>query len=162
MIIFMILSFLPALFLHRLGGAVTAGGRESVFRRRDLEARISFHAVLAHVQSADFFFAGDAAKPSGLVGLEHFGDVALLRSLVVAPDRRSRGEGLALLEHAERAARARGVKSLYLLTTTAENFFAKRGYVRVPRESAPRAIQATREFAGICPASSAFMCRNLD
>jgi amino-acid N-acetyltransferase len=116
---------------------------------------------LTEAHCTDFFYAGEAAKPSGLVGLEHFGDVALLRSLVVAPDRRSLGEGIALLQHAERAARARGVKSLYLLTTTAENFFAKNGSARVPRENAPAAIQATREFAGICPASSAFMCRNL-
>jgi amino-acid N-acetyltransferase len=114
----------------------------------------------AHCES--FFFAGSPSQPTGLVGLEIFGDVALLRSLVVTPERRGTGEGSALLEHAENAARARGVRALYLLTTTAERFFAKHGYARAPREAAPPAIRATREFAGICPASSAFMSRVLD
>ncbi|MGH8178709.1 MAG: arsenic resistance N-acetyltransferase ArsN2 [Steroidobacter sp.] len=108
-----------------------------------------------------FFFAGPLTEPTGLVGLELFGDVALLRSLVVAPSRRGAGEGATLLKHAEDHARERGVRVLYLLTTTAEPFFAKHGYLRASRESAPVAIRATREFAGICPASSAFMTRRL-
>jgi len=100
-------------------------------------------------------------QPTGLVGLEHFGDVALLRSLVVAPERRGRGEGLRLLGHAESQARSSGVRAIYLLTTTAEPFFAKCGYSKAPRETAPAAIRGTREFAGICPASSAFMIKRL-
>ena len=113
----------------------------------------------AHCES--FFFTGPADAPTGLVGLELFGDVALLRSLVVAAQRRGQGAGRTLLEHAESHARDRGVRALYLLTTTAENFFARHGYQRAERDSAPAAIRATREFAGICPASSAFMFRTL-
>jgi len=113
----------------------------------------------AHIEH--FFFAGPADAPTGLVGLEIFGEVALLRSLVVAPAHRGSGEGTTLLSHAEQYARNRGVRDVYLLTTTAERFFAKHGYQRAPRESAPPAIRSTREFAGICPASSAFMSRRL-
>ena len=116
---------------------------------------------LTPAHCGNFFYAGSAGEPTGLVGLELFGDVALLRSLVVAPGRRGMGDGVALLRHAEKQARAQGVRALYLLTTTAEPFFARHGYVRAPRESAPAAIRATREFAGICPASSAFMTRAL-
>jgi amino-acid N-acetyltransferase len=108
-----------------------------------------------------FFCAGPPGEPTGLVGLELFGDVALLRSLVVAPHSRGTGEGTALLQHAEAHARAQGIRTLYLLTTTAETFFAKNGYKRAARESAPAAIRATREFAGICPSSAAFMSREL-
>ena len=108
-----------------------------------------------------FFFAGPASRPTGLVGLELFGDVALLRSLVVTAEKRGLGAGTALLAQAERYARTRGVRQLYLLTTTAEAFFARHGYVRAPRDSAPPAIRATREFGGICPASAAFMARQL-
>jgi amino-acid N-acetyltransferase len=93
--------------------------------------------------------------------LELFGDVALLRSLVVAASARGQGAGSALLLQAEAHARAHGVRTLYLLTTTAEEFFARRGYTRASRETAPAAIRSTREFAGICPASSAFMSRQL-
>jgi amino-acid N-acetyltransferase len=116
---------------------------------------------LTEAHCEHFFFAGSPTELTGLVGLELFGNVALLRSLVVAPDRRGTGEGAALLKHAEDYARAEGVGTLYLLTTTAEAFFAKHGYQRAARESAPVAIRNTREFAGICPASSAFMMRQL-
>jgi amino-acid N-acetyltransferase len=109
-----------------------------------------------------FFFSGSPQAPTGLVGLELYGDDALLRSLVVSDGRRGAGEGSALLRHAESEARARGVRTLYLLTTTAEGFFARQGYVRVSRDAAPEAIRATREFSGICPASSAFMARALN
>ncbi len=108
-----------------------------------------------------FFFAGPANRPTGLVGLELLGDVALLRSLVVTAEKRGQGAGKALLDHAEHYARDRGVRQLYLLTTTAEAFFAKHGYLRVARDAAPPAIRATREFAGLCPASRAFMIRQL-
>jgi amino-acid N-acetyltransferase len=116
---------------------------------------------LTESHCAHFFYAGPATAPTGVVGLEIFGDVALLRSLVVSPSRRGTGEGTLLLRHAEDAARSRGVREVYLLTTTAEGFFGKHGYQRAARESAPASIRGTREFAGICPASSAFMMRTL-
>jgi amino-acid N-acetyltransferase len=108
-----------------------------------------------------FFFAGASNAPEGLVGLEIFGDVALLRSLVVSESLRRVGAGSKLLAHAEQYARSKGVRHLYLLTTTAEDYFSKRGFSRAHREAAPAAIRATREFAGICPASSAFMTKPL-
>ena len=108
-----------------------------------------------------FFYSGTAERPTGLVGLELFGAVGLVRSLVVEEGRRGSGEGAALLAHAEAQARARGVRELYLLTNTAESFFARHGYVRTPRDSAPPAIRATPEFAGLCPSSAAFMIHRL-
>jgi amino-acid N-acetyltransferase len=111
-------------------------------------------AMLEH-----FFYMGLAAEPAALVGLELFGEVALLRSLVVAPDLRSGGTGSALVAHVERHARERGVRALYLLTTTAEKFFAGRGYRRVDREAIPDPIRSTREFADLCPATAAIMVK---
>jgi amino-acid N-acetyltransferase len=108
-----------------------------------------------------FFLAGPAAAPQGLVGLELFGEVALLRSLVVTDELRGKGAGSRLLRHAEDHARGQGVQFLYLLTTTAEGFFSARGYHQAGRDSAPQAIRATREFSSICPASSAFMVKQL-
>jgi amino-acid N-acetyltransferase len=95
------------------------------------------------------------------VGVELFGDVALLRSLAVRVDARSSGMGTALVRHVENHAVSQGVRTLYLLTTTAEGFFTRLGYASVAREAAPPAIRSTREFAGICPASSAFMSKQL-
>ncbi len=108
-----------------------------------------------------FYCCGSAQAPTALVGLELRGTSALLRSLVVHPDLRLTGLGKTLVEHAESQARARGVRAIYLLTTTAAAFFQRRGYTLAARETAPPEIRATREFADICPASSAFMVKQL-
>ncbi|MBX5460737.1 MAG: GNAT family N-acetyltransferase [Steroidobacteraceae bacterium] len=108
-----------------------------------------------------FFYAGPSAQPFGIAGVELHGSVALLRSLVVSEEHRSRGLGSALAERAEQYARSMGARCIYLLTTTAESFFARRGYVPAARDSAPMEIRSTREFADICPASSAFMVKQL-
>ena len=126
-----------------------------------LEAAQLPTADLTEAHCEHFFYWGPAAAPTGLVGLELLGDVALLRSLVVSAGERSSGMGTALVNFAERHAKAEGVRTVYLLTTTAEGFFLRRGYSRVARNSAPTAIRSTREFAGICPASSAFMAKQL-
>ena len=108
-----------------------------------------------------FFYWGPPDAPTGLVGLELFGHVALLRSLVVSPDMRSSGMGTALVRYAESYALSQGARTLFLLTTTAEGFFARLGYLHATRDAAPAAIRSTREFAGLCPASSAFMSKQL-
>ena len=77
------------------------------------------------------------------------------------PQSRAAGIGSRLVAHAEDYAARHGVRSVYLLTTTAEGFFAARGYVRSERDDAPDSIRSTREFAGLCPASSAFMIKQL-
>jgi len=110
----------------------------------------------------DFWGCGDDADLIGVVGLEIHGAVALLRSLAVAPDGQGRGMGSALLAHAERVARQRGIAALYLLTTTAEAFFVRRGYSRLPREAAPPVLQRTAEFAALCPVSAVCLMKALD
>ncbi len=108
-----------------------------------------------------FFFVGPPDSPTGLVGLEIYGSDALLRSLVVGENARGKGLGSALTGYAERYAAPKGVRSIYLLTTTAETFFRRLGYRHIGRSQAPRSIQRTREFASLCPASSTFMVKSL-
>jgi len=108
-----------------------------------------------------FFFVGSVDSLTGLVGLELCGSHALLRSLVVNEGARSQGLGSKLLEHAEKYAASRSVRSIYLLTTTAEEFFTRLGYERIDRSRAPPSIERTREFTSLCPASSAFMVKSL-
>jgi amino-acid N-acetyltransferase len=113
----------------------------------------------AHLEH--FFFVGSDGSPTGLVGLEIYGADALLRSLVVGENARNKGLGSALVEHAEQYAGAMSVRSIYLLTTTAEAFFKRLSYMRIDRSQAPSSIEQTREFASLCPASSAFMVKSL-
>jgi amino-acid N-acetyltransferase len=109
-----------------------------------------------------FFFVGPDGSPTGLVGLELYGTDALLRSLVVAENVRGKGLGSTLINHAEQYAASKGVRSIYLLTTTAEAFFKRLGYERIERSHAPTSIEQTREFADLCPASSAFMLKSIN
>jgi len=108
-----------------------------------------------------FLARGKTEAPQGVVGLELYPPVALLRSLAVAASARGHGIGSALLADAERYAREHQVKEIYLLTTTAERFFARAGYERIERDAAPEAIQETQEFSTLCPASSALMRKRL-
>jgi amino-acid N-acetyltransferase len=108
-----------------------------------------------------FFGFASGGELLGIVGLELYDEVALLRSLAVASSRRGAGLGSDLVEHAERYARDHGVKFLFLLTATADAFFLRHGYARIPREDAPAVIKGTKEFSDICPLSSAFMVKRL-
>jgi len=51
------------------------------------------------------------------------------------------------------------VLAIYLLTTTAEQFFPRFGFVAVDRQSMPRSIQGSIEFQSACPASAIAMRR---
>lgn len=106
-----------------------------------------------------FLVCRDEKGIVGAVGLEPYGDLALLRSLVVATDRRGEGLGAQLVDAVEFLAERTGRKSVYLLTTTAEKFFARRGYRIVPRAEAPIEIQRASQFSQWCPSSAVLMVR---
>ncbi len=106
--------------------------------------------------------AVDAAGiPEGVVGLQRFGDIALLRSLAVRPDRRAGGLGGALVAAAEHDARAAGVRRLVLLTTTAAGFFARHGYTPCARDDVPADVRGSTQFASSCPASATCLHKDL-
>lgn len=108
-----------------------------------------------------FFGAWEGSDLAGVVGIEPFGSVALLRSLAVVASKCRSGVGSELLIQVERYATKQGVRSLFLLTTTAETYFEKRGYARISREIAPEAIRNTMEFTNLCPASAALMMKHI-
>lgn len=107
------------------------------------------------------FSASENGALAGYVGLEGEGGDQLLRSLVVLADLKARGLGSRMLAAVETVARDLGGARLHLLTTTAEPFFARRGFVAADRGTAPVAVRQTREFADICPASAAYMTKDL-
>lgn len=118
--------------------------------------------LLLPVTSRRLFGCQADGRLAGLVGVEMHGPDALLRSLAVADSARGKALGAALLAYAEQFAVAHGVQTVYLLTTTAETFFAQRGYSLAKREAAPPAIAATQQFSGLCPATAAFMLKRLN
>ena len=96
----------------------------------------------------------------GTAALELCRDNALLRSVAVAPEWRSRGLGRALVSRVIAHAETRGLHALYLLTTTAEHYFPSFGFQQVSRDDVPADLRATEEFRSACPASAVVMCRH--
>ena len=107
------------------------------------------------------FVAEANGLPRGAIGIEVFGSVGLLRSLVVAEELRGAGWGRFLVERLEALARRQGVAELWLLTIDADVWFEKLGYRATGRERAPAAIAATAEFSSLCPADAVLMTKRL-
>jgi amino-acid N-acetyltransferase len=108
-----------------------------------------------------FLVATDGQDVLGAVALERYGDVGLLRSLVVAPAYKHRGVGRALVHAIEQLARGKGLGSLVLLTETANEFFGALGYQAGKRSDAPPIVQASSEFSFVCPVSAVYMEKRL-
>jgi amino-acid N-acetyltransferase len=105
----------------------------------------------------DFLVAEERGRVVGAAGLEIYGDCALLRSAVVEAGRRGSGVGVDLVESLLRRAGTRGVREIYLLTTTAEHFFPRFGFFRIPRDVVAAPVRASEEFRGACPDSAIAM-----
>jgi amino-acid N-acetyltransferase len=119
------------------------------------------HLPLAGVREAleTFIVAEFDGALVGVGGLELCCDDALLRSVAVASDWRDRGVGRAIVTRLIADAEARGLRGLYLLTTTAERYFPSFGFRQITRDEVPEAVRATTEFTSACPASAAVMTR---
>lgn len=98
----------------------------------------------------------------GVIGLEITGDFALLRSFAVTKPERSKGIGLMLLNKLFSLAFLNNIKMLYLLTTTAEDYFLNYGFIKIRRETVPEEIKNTKEFSSICPSSAICMMRKIE
>lgn len=117
-----------------------------------LRAEALPHQGVEQSVTSRFLIARDAAgNVLGGIGLERCGRHALLRSLVVSPICRRAGLGETLVAAIETVASDDGVSSLYLLTTTAPDFFARLGYRPADRDHVPDAIRKTDEFSRLCP-----------
>ncbi|GAA0716618.1 amino-acid N-acetyltransferase [Halorubrum trapanicum] len=108
-----------------------------------------------------FYVARDGDERIGVGGVEVYGSHGLLRSVVVERSKRGRGYGAALCDALESEARADGVDALYLLTTTASEFFAARGYAETPRGEVPADIRQTTQFDELCPATATCLRKSL-
>lgn len=97
----------------------------------------------------------------GSAALELYEDGALLRSVAVAQGAQHQGIGRALVDAVLTLAESRAVPALYLLTTTAEQYFARFGFERTVRAAVPPGVQSSIEFTSACPASATVMRRTL-
>ena len=108
-----------------------------------------------------FYLAVCGDERVGVGGIEVYGTDGLLRSVVVDRSAREDGVGKRLCAALEQRASAAGVDTLYLLTTTAAGFFARRGYDEIERADAPATIRATTEFNELCPATATCLRKSM-
>jgi amino-acid N-acetyltransferase len=110
---------------------------------------------------AQFLVAEADGRLVGVVGLELYGRSALLRSAAVEESWRGSGLGRVLVERALDLARDRGIADVYLLTTTAEHYFPKFGFVCVRRDEVAQDVRSSVEFQTSCPASATAMRKHV-
>lgn len=95
------------------------------------------------------------------IGIEIYENVALLRSLCVKEGYKNLKVGEKMLSYLITLCKHENIEALYLLTTTAEDYFTRHGFRKIGRENTPQSIQKTREFKDICPSSAVIMCLKL-
>ena len=93
----------------------------------------------------------------GMVGLEIYGEVGLLRSLAVAPAEKGSGVGASLVRAILEKAEQRNIDAVYLLTTTAEAYFPRFGFERISRGDVDKRLAASEELRGACPETAVCM-----
>lgn len=105
--------------------------------------------VAEHIQN--FVVALEDEKLVGCAGLEIHGEAGLLRSVAVDQQYRSQGIGAKLTAEVLERAEGRGVSSVSLLTTTAQDYFPRLGFIRVKRCELPSVLAQSEELKGACP-----------
>ena len=104
-----------------------------------------------------FVVARDRGVLVGCGGSEPYDTAALIRSIAVAADHRSSGLGRRIVRQLIDRLASRGLREFYLLTTTAENYFKKRGFTTIARDEVHPQLLQSREFQDACPASAVCM-----
>jgi amino-acid N-acetyltransferase len=108
-----------------------------------------------------FLIASIGEAVVGVIGLEAFSGIGLLRSLATRPDVRNAGIGRGLVAELEAMAGRQGLQELWLLTIDADRFFEKQGYRVRQRDEAPDAIRRTAEFSTLCPGDAVLMSKSI-
>ncbi len=105
----------------------------------------------------DFFLAYKDSLLIGIVGLEVFDNIALLRSMVVKEEYRNKGYGSEICKLIIDYAKNKQIKEIYLLTYTADKYFKKLRFIELLRDELPKEIKQTKQFSQLCPCSAVCM-----
>ena len=108
------------------------------------------------------FFIGEKDKRIvGVIGMESYNDIALLRSMAVSGDNRNGGIASHLVEELLSYAGLKGMRKIYLVTNTAELYFRKKGFRKIEMKDVDKHLESSAELNGLCPASSVIMVKSL-
>lgn len=112
-----------------------------------------------HLEAA--VVAREGTRVLGCAAIELYGQAGLLRSVAVDPATRGLGLGIRLTEAALALARGRGVRTVYLLTETAAQFFPRFGFRPIPREEVAPGVRRSVEFTEACAVTAQAMVAEL-
>lgn len=104
-----------------------------------------------------FIVARDGESVVACGGAEAYPTVALIRSVAVGSTHRNHGLGRRIVRQLLDRLSSRGIREFYLLTTTAEEYFRRRGFKTVDRDEVHPQLLVSREFQDACPASAVCM-----
>jgi amino-acid N-acetyltransferase len=130
---------------------VKGGGEGVVLRKADASDDSPIRALLERAklpfddvssERQEFIVAVVDGQVIGCGALEIFGGSALLRSVAVTQNHRCAGVGAQLYDRLISRAKEKRIKRLFLLTTSAASYFARRGFELVERSTAPEATAA--------------------
>ncbi len=109
-----------------------------------------------------FFRFTENDRLIGFVGWEINSDHnVLLRSLVIMPSERGKGAGKAIVVWALTRLAELDMENVFILTTTAEAFTIKLGFVRCDRQAVPQTIRQSQQYSALCPASTVALRQTL-
>ena len=104
-----------------------------------------------------FIVAREGGKLVACGGAEAYQFAALIRSVAVRPEHRSKGLGRRIVRQLLDRLASRGLREFYILTTTAEEYFRKRGFKTIDRDEVHPQLLGSREFQDACPSSAVCM-----
>jgi amino-acid N-acetyltransferase len=101
-------------------------------------------------QISGFVVAEDSGAIVASAGLEVYSRAALLRSVAVRPDHQGRGLARMLVLQLLERARANGIERVFLLTTTAAEYFRRIGFEAIADSTVDPAVRASKELGDCC------------
>ena len=108
-----------------------------------------------------FLVIEEKGKIIGVGGLEICGTIGLVRSMAVIPELRGKGIAKSLYTLLEYRAHGLGIKTLYLLTESATEYFKNLGFIVQEHSEVPVSVMETRQFKELCPSSATVMFREI-
>jgi len=123
------------------------------------DSQLPLDGAQQHLQN--YLVAISNGEVIATAGMELYGNVALLRSVAVAPGLQRQGLGRLLVTQLLEDAKTRQIFEMALLTINAVDYFEQFGFKRRSRDAAPTALQASSEFQGACPDTAVYMSCNL-
>jgi N-acetylglutamate synthase-like GNAT family acetyltransferase len=136
---------------------ITPAGERDIETIKDMLFANSLPVAGVDEHWRTFVIARDGEKIIGCGGAEAYQVAALIRSIAVDEEYRGHGIGRRIVRQLLDRLASRGLREFYLLTTTAEAYFKKRGFKTIDRDEVHPQLLQSREFQDACPESATYM-----